>query len=93
MAASHETKGREMRRMLIALGLAAAALALAVGALAHEDDGDGILKDERHFREQSQKEYTGGNKAGSALNMVAVGQNNLDARGFNADVWVHEKHA
>jgi hypothetical protein len=83
-----------MSRILFALGLAAAALALVVaGALAHGDDGDGTLKDERHFREQSQKEYTGGNKAGSASNMVAVGQNNLDARGFNADVWVHEKHA
>src|SRR5687767_10131276 len=43
-------EGRDMRRTLMTLGAAAAALALAVaGALAHGDDGDGILKDERHF--------------------------------------------
>jgi hypothetical protein len=30
---------------------------------------------------------------GAAFNMVAVGHNDLDRRGFNADVWVHEGHA
>ena len=30
---------------------------------------------------------------GSALNMVAVGHNDLGGRGYNADVWVHEQHA
>src|SRR5688572_19300912 len=30
---------------------------------------------------------------GSALNMVAVGHNDLGGRGFNADVWVHEQYA
>jgi hypothetical protein len=30
---------------------------------------------------------------GSAFNMVAVGQNRIGNRGFNADVWVHEQHA
>jgi hypothetical protein len=30
---------------------------------------------------------------GAAFNMVAVGHNDLDGRGFNADVWVHEGHA
>ena len=71
-----------------------ALLALAVtGAVAHDDDGDGDIKNHHHFREQSQKQYNGGNKTGSAWNMVAVGQENLDARGFNGDVWVHEEHA
>jgi hypothetical protein len=30
---------------------------------------------------------------GAALNMVAVGSNNIGGRGFNADVWVHEQYA
>jgi hypothetical protein len=30
---------------------------------------------------------------GSALNMVAVGHDDLGGRGFNADVWVHERYA
>src|SRR5688572_7267939 len=30
---------------------------------------------------------------GSALNMVAVGHENLGGRGYNADVWVHEQYA
>ncbi len=35
----------------------------------------------------------GGSNAGSALNMVAVGHNDLDGRGFNADVWVYKGYA
>jgi hypothetical protein len=57
------------------------------------DDEAGILKDEAHFRTQALKDYDGGNKAGSALNMVVVGHNDLGARGFNADVWTHEGYA
>src|SRR5688572_15320282 len=30
---------------------------------------------------------------GSALNMVAVGHDDLGGRGFNADVWIHEQYA
>src|SRR5918999_5600581 len=30
---------------------------------------------------------------GSARNMVAVGHDDLGGRGFNADVWVHERYA
>jgi hypothetical protein len=75
--------------VVVALGLTIA----VAGAVAHGDDGDGDIKDHGHFREQALKEFEGGNKAGSSLNMVAVGQNNLDARGFNGDVWVHERHA
>jgi hypothetical protein len=30
---------------------------------------------------------------GAAFNMVAVGHNDLGGRGFNADVWVHERYA
>jgi hypothetical protein len=83
-----------MRRIWLAPAVAAAGLAIAVGgAVAHGDDGDGALKDERHFKAQAQKEYEGGNKSGSAWNMVAVGHTDLDARGFNADVWQHEGYA
>ncbi len=83
-----------MRRFWIAPAVAAAALTIAVaGAVAHGDDGDGTLKDERHFEAQALKEYEGGNKGGSAWNMVAVGHTDLDARGFNADVWQHEGYA
>src|SRR6266545_6779403 len=35
----------------------------------------------------------GGSNAGSALNMVAVGHNDLGGRGFNADVWVYKGYA
>ena len=30
---------------------------------------------------------------GSALNMAAVGHHDLGGRGYNADVWVHERYA
>ena len=83
-----------MRRIWLAPAVAAAGLAIAVGgAVAHGDDGGGALKDERHFKAQAQKDYEGGNKSGSAWNMVAVGHTDLDARGFNADVWQHEGYA
>ena len=83
-----------MRRawFLPAAGLAALMIAVT-GAVAHGDDGDGMLKNERHFREQALKEFKGGNKAGSSWNMTAVGQTDLGARGFNADVWVHDGYA
>ena len=35
---------------------------------------------------------TGGN-AGSASGIEVVGTNNLGSRGYNADIWVHERHA
>lgn len=82
------------RRIWLAPAVAAAALTIAVaGAVAHVDDGDGGIKDHQRFHDQALKEYEGGNKAGSALNMVAVGHTDLGARGFNADVWVHDGYA
>jgi hypothetical protein len=83
-----------MKKLLPALGLLAAALAFAAGgAFAHDDGGDGGIKDHHHFGEQSLKEYQGGTKAGSAWNMKAVAQVDLKERGFNADVWQHEGYA
>jgi hypothetical protein len=32
-------------------------------------------------------------QTGGALNMEAVGHNDIGGRGFNADVWVHKEHA
>lgn len=80
-----------MRKLGIA-AVAAAALAFAAAALTAPSSDD-LLKDEKHFYEQSQKTYEGGNKAGSAWNMEVVGHNDLGARGFNADVWTHEGYA
>ena len=83
-----------MKKLMPAVGLLAAALAFAAaGAFAHDDGGDGGIKDHRHFGEQSLKEYQGGTKAGSAWNMEAVAQVNLKERGYNADVWQHEGYA
>lgn len=81
------------RRVLAILTVAAAGLALTAIAMSAPSNDDELLKDEKHFLEQSQKTYDGGNRAGSALNMVAVGHNNLGGRGFNGDVWVHKGYA
>jgi hypothetical protein len=81
-----------MRKLVLALGLSAIALAFAsIGLTAASKDD--LLKDEKHFYEQSQKTYDGGSKAGSAWNMEVVGHNNLGVRGFNADVWTYENYA
>ena len=83
-----------MRRIWLLPAVVLATLALAAaGAVAHDDGGDGGIKDHEHFGRQSLKEYKDGNKAGSAWNMVAVGHEDLDARGFNGDVWVHDGYA
>jgi hypothetical protein len=80
-----------MRKLAIVLAAAGALVCAAVGlaAASHAD----LLKDEQHFYEQSQKTYNGGSKAGSAWNMELVGHNNLNVRGFNADVWKYENYA
>jgi hypothetical protein len=83
-----------MRRLRIAVGvLAAAALTFAAVGSTAPSNNDELLKDEKHFLQQSQKSSDGGNRGGSALNMVAVGHNSIGGRGFNADVWVHEQFA
>jgi hypothetical protein len=81
------------RVWLVPVAVAATLTIAVAGAVAHGDDGDGDIKDHQHFREQALKEYEGGNKAGSSWNMIAVGHTDLGARGFNADVWVHERYA
>ena len=74
----------------IAVALPAlAGVALATSA----DDTAGLLKDELHFRDQALKTYSGGTKAGSAVNMEVVGHDDLGGRGFNADVWTHKGYA
>src|SRR5688500_4506035 len=82
-----------MRKLWIAVGLAATALAFAAVALTAPTNRSELLKAERHFLQQSNKIYTGGQKAAQARNMEVVGRNNLGGRGFNADVWFHEDHA
>ena len=76
------------------LGLGLAVTALAVGVTtAVAAPKDELLKDARHFLEQSSKTYTGGQKAAQAFNMEVVGHSTLGGRGFNGDVWVHEGYA
>jgi hypothetical protein len=77
----------------IAIGLVVALSVAGVALAGGGDDSAGILKDEVHFREQALKDYEGGNKAGSAVNMAVVGHDDLGGRGFNADVWSHEGYA
>jgi hypothetical protein len=60
--------------------VAASVCGVAIAA-SSDDDSAGLLKDERRFREQALKDYSGGNKAGSAVNMEVVGHNDLGARG------------
>lgn len=80
-----------MRKLVSALGIAAAFVFAAAGSTAA--NGDELLKDEKHFLQQSNTTYDGGAKSGSALNMRLVGHNDLEGRGFNGDVWVHERIA
>jgi hypothetical protein len=80
-----------MRKLALTLG-AVLALAFAAAGLTAAS-ADDLLKDAKHFYDQSQKTYSGGSKAGSAWNMAVVGHNNLGVRGFNADVWKHKNYA
>src|SRR6266540_1798624 len=81
-----------MRKLLI---LAALAFGLLAGGAAFSapNNGDELLKDEKHFLQQSNKTFKGGQKAGSAVNMTVLGHTDLGGRGFNADVWVHKGFA
>ena len=80
-----------MRKLAILLAAVGALLFAAVGITAASKDD--LLKDEKHFYADSQKTYSGGSKAGSAWNMEVVGHNNLNVRGFNADVWKYKDYA
>jgi hypothetical protein len=68
-------------------------LLLSAGVLAAPSNDDELFTDEQHRLEESQKLFEGGQRGGSALNMVAVGHNDLGGRGYNADVWVHDGFA
>jgi hypothetical protein len=80
-----------MRKLAIVFAAAGALVFTAVGVTGASHDD--LLKDEKHFYDDSQKTYTGGSKAGSAWNMELVGHNNLNVRGFNADVWKYKDYA
>jgi hypothetical protein len=83
-----------MRKLLIALGLAATALALAGVALTAPSNDDELLKDEKHFLEQSSKTYNGGQKGMQiSPNLEVVAHDSLGDRGFNGDVWAHKGYA
>jgi hypothetical protein len=80
-----------MRKLVILLAAVGALLFAAVGVTAASKED--LLKDEQHFYADSQKTYSGGSKAGSAWNIEVVGHNNLNVRGFNADVWKYKNYA
>jgi hypothetical protein len=80
-----------MRRATLGLAFTAV-LATAVVAWAQGGE-DELLKDEKHFLEQSNKTYNGGQKAMQLVNMRVVGHNDIGGRGFNGDVWVHDGYA
>jgi hypothetical protein len=83
-----------MRKLWLAAAVvASAALALAAIAFTAPSNKSELLKDERHFLQQMNKTYTGGQKAAQMRNMRVVGHTNLGGRGFNADVWEHEGYA
>jgi len=65
----------------------------AIGIVASPSNDDELLKDEKHFLQQLNSTYEGGQKAGSAKNVVVVGQNDIGGRGFNADVWYYKGYA
>jgi hypothetical protein len=82
------------RKALLALGLTAAALTFAGGAITASSNNDQLLKDEKHFLEQSNKTYEGGQKGMQiSSNLEVVAHDSLGDRGFNGDVWAHEGYA
>ena len=82
------------RNALLALGVVAAALALAGVAITASSNSDELLKDEKHFLEQSSKTYNGGQKAMQiSSNLEVVAHDSLGDRGFNGDVWAHKGYA
>jgi hypothetical protein len=63
-------------------------------ALTAPSNDDELLKDEKHFLEQSNKTYEGGKKAMQiSSNLEVVAHEPLGNRGFNADVWAHKGYA
>jgi hypothetical protein len=82
------------RKALLAFGLAIAALTFAGTAITASSNSDELLKDEKHFLEQSNKTYNGGQKAMQiSSNLEVVAHDSLGDRGFNGDVWAHEGYA
>lgn len=82
------------RKALLALGFAAVALTFAGAAITASSNQDELLKDEKHFLEQSNKTYEGGQKALQiSPNLEVVAHNSLGDRGFNGDVWAHKGYA
>jgi hypothetical protein len=88
---THHERRATMRKVLILLVAACGLVAVGIGLTAPSPDD--LLKNEKHFFEQSQKTYQGGSKAGSSWNMRVVGHDNLDVRGFNGDVWKYGDYA
>jgi hypothetical protein len=82
------------RKAVLALGFVAAALMFAGTAITASSNHDELLKDEKHFLEQSNKTFEGGQKAMQiSPNLEVVAHDPLGGRGFNADVWAYKGYA
>jgi hypothetical protein len=82
------------RNPLLVLVLGATALAFAGTAITASTNQDELLKDEKHFLEQSNKTFEGGQKAMQiSPNLEVVAHDSLGDRGFNGDVWAHKGYA
>jgi hypothetical protein len=80
-----------MRKFVSAIAFLAAVLwVVPVSATSQDPD---LFPKEKAFLDNSQKTFQQGVKSGSALNMVALGQNGLGGRGFNADVFFYKSTA
>jgi hypothetical protein len=81
------------RKALLALGALAAALTFS-GVAITASSNDQLLKDEKHFLEQSNKTYEGGQKGMQiSPNLEVVAHDSIGDRGFNGDVWAHKGYA
>lgn len=83
-----------MRKLLLAPALAVVVLTFAAVALTAPSNDAELLKDEKHFLEQSNKIFEGGQKAMQiSPNLEVVAHSSIGDRGFNGDVWAHEGYA
>jgi hypothetical protein len=84
---------RRRLKVAVAASVLAGTLLIAPSAAAVPSNADELFPDEQHRLKQANTKLQGGQTGGSALNMAAVGHNDIGGRGFNADVWVHDQHA
>jgi hypothetical protein len=84
----------KMRRLTLGTAIGTILVLLAAsGAVTAPRNRNQLFREERHRLRLAKMEFQGGQKSGSARNMVVVGHEDLGGRGFNADVWYHQGYA